>query len=224
MSDQRPEGEGVQDLIRRLQEEGSEAGREEARRLVEEARGEAQRIISDAREEADRIRREARDEAERERRAGDEALAQAYRDTVLCVKEALDDEFRHHLRKLIGRELADPETLRRIVVAVAGRSVPETLQDHEMSIELPRQALSLEDLKQAPGHGEDTLGTLARDVAAELLGEGLDVERACGDYIGLRIRFEGEDVAIDLTDEAVTEVLYRHLIPRFRAILEGIVR
>lgn len=224
MADQRPEGEGVQELIRRLQEEGTEAGREEARKLLSDAREEADRIVSEAREEADRIRREAETAAERQQRAGDEALAKAHRDTVLCVKEALDSEFRRHLRRLVGRELADPETLRRIIVATCGRSVPEALQDHEMTLELPEQALSLEDLKQAPGHGEDTLGTLARDVAAELLNDGVTVEQACGDYIGLRIRLADEDVTIDLTDEAVTEVLYRHLIPRFRAILEGITR
>ncbi len=224
MADQQSEGEGVQDLIRRLQEEGTEAGREEARQLVEEARDQAERIVSEAREEANRIRSEAKEAAERERRAGDEALEKAYRDTVLCVKEALDDEFRRHLRRLVGRELADPETLRRIVVAVTRPSVPEELQDHEMTIELPQQALSLEDLKQEPGHGEDRLGTLARDVAADLLGEGVKVEHACGEYIGLRIRFEDDDVSIDLTDETIADALYRHLIPRFRAILDGITR
>lgn len=224
MADQQPQGEGVQALIRRLQEEGTEAGREEARQLVEEAREQAEGIVSDAGEEANRIRREAKEEAERERRGGDEALQKAYRDTVLCVKEALDDEFRRHLRRLVGRELADPETLRRIVVALSGRSVPEELQDREMALELPREAVSLEELKQSPGHGEDTLSTLARDVAAELLADGMTIEHACDDYIGLRIRIADEDVSIELTDEAVADALYRHLIPRFRAILDGITR
>jgi V/A-type H+-transporting ATPase subunit E len=217
-------GEGVQDLIRRLQEEGTEAGRQEAERLVSEARTEAERIRADARSEAERIRAEAREAADGERKAGREALERAYRDTLLCVKEALDAEFRRHLRKLVAHELGQRETLRDLIVAVARDAVPESYRDQERTLELPEKVLTLDDLRQSPEYGEDALGHLAHDIAAGMLGEGVRIERACEEYVGMRIRIEDADVVVELTDEAIAEVLYRHLIPRFRAILDGIVR
>jgi V/A-type H+-transporting ATPase subunit E len=35
------------------------------------------------------------------------------------------------------------------------------------------------------------------------------------------VRVVGEDLEIDLTDEAVAQLLLKHLLPRYRAILEG---
>ena len=217
-------GQGVQELIRRLQEEGTEAGRQEAQRVLDEAHAEARRLVDEARQEAERVRAEAREAAEQERKAGREALQQVYRDTLLCVKESLDGEFRRHLSGLVAHELSEPETLRRMIIAVAGDAVPEQYRDQAMTVHLPKQALSLEELRQAPAHGDDALAGLARDLAAGMLGEGVLLEEACGDCIGMRIRFEGEDVCVELTDEAIAEVLYRHLIPRFRAIVDGIIR
>ena len=41
---------------------------------------------------------------------------------------------------------------------------------------------------------------------------------------GLRVRVQDKDVTFDLTEAAVAGLLLQHLQPRFRAILEGIVK
>ena len=38
---------------------------------------------------------------------------------------------------------------------------------------------------------------------------------------GARVRVVGEDLEIDLTNEAISKLLLKHLLPRYRAILEG---
>jgi V/A-type H+-transporting ATPase subunit E len=225
MSESQPEGEGVQNLIDRLREEGTDAGQREAQRLKDQAQEEAGRILADARQQAEDIVAQAKEEAESERAAGREALQQASRDTLLCVKESLDTEFRRHLRNLVGRELSDPEGLRKVLIAAASGAIPEEYRDSAMTFQLPERVVSLEDLRHRPEEGdEDSLGRLAKDLASGMLGEGVHLEQACDDYLGMKVRIEGADVTIDLTDEAIAEVLYRHLIPRVRAILDGIVQ
>ena len=39
---------------------------------------------------------------------------------------------------------------------------------------------------------------------------------------GARVQVVGDDLEIDLSDEAVSALILRHLLPRFRAILEGV--
>jgi V/A-type H+-transporting ATPase subunit E len=55
-----------------------------------------------------------------------------------------------------------------------------------------------------------------------LLREGITLDTHDGK--GIRIRTSGEDTEIDLSDRALAELLLRHLQPRFRAILEGVIR
>ena len=38
---------------------------------------------------------------------------------------------------------------------------------------------------------------------------------------GARVRVKGEDAEVDLSDEAVSALLMKHLLPRFQAILQG---
>jgi V/A-type H+-transporting ATPase subunit E len=40
---------------------------------------------------------------------------------------------------------------------------------------------------------------------------------------GIRIVMKDSGVVVDLTDAAVADVILRHLQPRFRAMLEGVV-
>lgn len=69
-----PIASGVQALIERLRQEGVDAGRSEAEKLVEEAESRAKWIVSQAQEEADRLLTKARETVEREKTAADEAL------------------------------------------------------------------------------------------------------------------------------------------------------
>jgi V/A-type H+/Na+-transporting ATPase subunit E len=38
---------------------------------------------------------------------------------------------------------------------------------------------------------------------------------------GIRARLVDDDMRIDLTESAITELLLRHMLPRFRALLRG---
>jgi V/A-type H+-transporting ATPase subunit E len=41
---------------------------------------------------------------------------------------------------------------------------------------------------------------------------------------GIRLRLVDHDVTLELTDKAVASLILQHLQPRFRALIEGIVK
>ena len=57
-----------------------------------------------------------------------------------------------------------------------------------------------------------------------MLRDGLELGTREDTSAGIRIQLLDENVEIELTDEAIAELLLRHLVPRFRAIMEGIIQ
>jgi V/A-type H+/Na+-transporting ATPase subunit E len=56
-----------------------------------------------------------------------------------------------------------------------------------------------------------------------MLRAGVTFDRSSDDAGGIRIVLKDNGLLVDLTDAAVADVILRHLQPRFRALLEGVV-
>jgi V/A-type H+-transporting ATPase subunit E len=198
---------GVQQLIDRLHNEGVDAGKKMGQQLVKEAERRAAQILSDARKEAGDILAGARADIEREKEAAKESLRMAARDTVLTMRSEIATRFEAQIRRLVTEELEDREFLRRLILEVAGKSTSELKPDQAMDILVSERA------------GVDQL---VREIAAEMLREGVQIKPADDDRSGIRVRLKGEDVELDMTEEVISEALIRHLLPRFRYITQGI--
>ena len=84
--------------------------------------------------------------------------------------------------------------------------------------------MSLEDLQRKPE--EATPGTLMHFVLSlggGMLREGMRFGVSDDGEAGIRVRLVEEDVQIDLTESAISQLLLRHMLPRFRALLRGAV-
>ena len=86
MADETPQASGVQELISRIRDDGVQAGKEEAERLVVQARREAARLLADAQAQADEMRQKASAEIESVKHAALEALKLAARDSELQLE------------------------------------------------------------------------------------------------------------------------------------------
>lgn len=217
---------GIEALIARLRGEGVEAGRAEAQKLVDEAQARAAEILRAAEQEATETRRAARADSERMRRSGEEALRTAMRDAVLELKDTLGQRFAEDVRGTVTTLMREDDTLRRMILALAARTSEEAGIDSaaELEVVLPRAVVGLDDLRRSPEELRE--GTLAHFVAAAtagLLREGVTFSRAEDGADGIRVQLTEAGITVDLSDRAVAEVLLRHLNPRFRALLEGVV-
>ncbi|MCU0838899.1 MAG: hypothetical protein MUE49_09280 [Rhodospirillales bacterium] len=218
---------GIETLIARLRDEGVAEGRAEADRLIAEANARARSIMTAAETEAAAKLATARREIDAHRRAGEDALRAAARDTVLDLKEQLLHKFAKDVKKTVGNALRDEAMLKRMVVEIVGRAREEGKIDRssEVRVLLPRSAVGLDDLRRRPEElGEGSLTQFVAGIAADMLREGISFDRADDTAEGIRVVLEDRGITVDLSDAAIANALLIHLQPRFRALLEGLVK
>lgn len=215
MAESSPVSSGVQTLIDRIRDEGVQAGQHEAERVLQEAQQRAADMLAQARAEADSLRAQARAEIEAERTAAQEALQLASRDTVLAFRAELTQRFSEAVRRLVGTELQHTEFLQQIILAIASRAVPDSVADRRLELLLSNELFPQDEQERA------ALRDFILASAREMLQAGIDLKASGDTTPGIRVRVVGEDVEIDLTDKAISALLLKHLLPRFRALAEG---
>ena len=219
-------GAGVQALIDRLKVEGIAAGQAEGDALLAKARQKAEEIVEDAQRKAETLLATARAEAAREKAATEDGLKVAARDLVLNLRNELGERIQQEAGRLVGTSLADQEFLKRLILAMAANARDNaSISDSEpMEIVLPEKVITFEELKQSPEAVQP--GTLTHFVialAGQALRDGVTFSTAPG-FDGIKVRLTDRNVAIDLTGEAIAALLKRHLQPRLRAVMEGVLR
>lgn len=214
---------GVKSLIDRVKSEAVDAGKEEAQRIIDDARRQAARILDDARSEAERHLAEAKARSKTEHEAVRAALEQAARDAILHLQESLTSSFGRQLARSVEERMQEPEFLERLILELLG---PERVPaDEAATVLLPPQALHIDDLRsENPELGRDPVDAFVLSLSQRGLRDGVEVRVSEEAQSGVRIRLGDGDLEVDASSEAVTELLGRHLLPRFRALLEGVFR
>ena len=216
---------GVEALIDRLRNEGVVSGRTQAEQIVKEAQDQADSIVKQARKQADQIVSQAREEVENLERAGKESLEVAFRDTNLALKTQLTQRFTGEVRRLIGAETKKPELLQKLILEVAGSVKEEVAEAGQVEVLLPRKVAGLEELSRDPQELEQgVLTQFVRLISQDQLREGVIFGVAKDNRSGLRLRLVDQEVVLDLSDSAIADAILEHLQPRFRSLLEGVVR
>lgn len=223
--DKHPVSHGVEELIDRLKEEGVKAGRTEAERIVADAETRAKWLLEQAQDEADNLIDNARAEAQALRNSADDALQVAARDMLLSLRERLTHRFAGEVRRLVADELADKEFLRQLILEIAGKQRELVDESGEVEVLLPKRALEVDELRKESGemqHGE--LTELVLGITDAMLRDGVALRVTEADIEGISARLVDDEIQVEVTADAVAALLLEHLQPRFRALLEGIVR
>ena len=215
---------GVEELIRRLRDEGVAEGQGKAEELLDEARRRASEMLDLARQEAENVRQEAQREAKRTQTAGEEAVRLAVRDAILTLKSEITEQFAGRVRQLVAENLSDEGFLRQVILEVVRRATPDEATG-PCEILLPSEVVGVEELRRKPEEvKEGTLSHFVLTLAGDMLRQGVTFGSSLNSAPGVRVQLAKQDVQIDLTDQAITELLLKHLLPRFRALMEGIVQ
>lgn len=219
-------GAGVQALIDRLKSEGVSAGQSEGDAILSKAKAKADDIVSEAQKRADALLADARAEAAKEKAATEDGLKVAARDLVLSLRNELGDRIQQEAGRLVGTTLGDEQFLEKLILAMAGNAKDNAsvVDTEPMEIVLPEKVVTFEELKQSPEAVEP--GTLTHFVialAGEALRDGVTFSTAPG-FDGIKVKLTERNVSIDLTEEAIATLLKRHLQPRLRAVMEGVLR
>ena len=216
---------GIEELIDRLRDEGVAKGRDEAERIVADAEARARFLVSQAQDEATELVNKARAEAKSLTQSAEDAMQIAARDMLLSLRERLSHRFAGEVRRLISQEMREPDTLRQLIVAVAARQSELLPDDKDLELLLPRQVLDMAELSSDPGElAEGELSKMVLGLTDTMLREGITIQVADNDASGIKAKVVDDEIEVEVTTEAVAALLLEHLQPRFRALLEGIIR
>jgi V/A-type H+/Na+-transporting ATPase subunit E len=206
---------GVDQLISRLRDDGVKAGEEQSRRIINEAESRAARIVQEATKEAEAIRTKAIEESKALEQLSQGALRLAGRDAMLELRNKVRSAFEQYVRSLVIQSTADPEFIRSLILILAGEAVEKHIRNKEVHVYLSKAILnndSSPEMRQTSSH-------FLKALASELLRKGITLVQSDDVRGGARIRLVRDEVEIDLSDQAVTELLIRHLSPRIREIM-----
>jgi len=218
---------GVENLIQRLRDQGVEAGKEKAESIVLDAQKRAEWIIEEAELEAKQLVDEAKQKSDALRSSGEDALKLAARDALLKLRDTLLGNFSNEVKRVVGQKMDQPAFLEKIILQLAGKARDQLNLDAEenISIFLPNNPVGVEELKNNPD--ELKAGTLTHytaAIAADMLRKGVSIQVADDVKCGISVRLKDDGMMVDFTDETLSALLLEHLQPRFRTLLQGIVK
>jgi len=223
MDEQRTVSSGVQDLIARLRDDGVKAGREKAEQVLQEARDEAARILAEAKARADEILSQAKVQIERDRKACMGSLRTAIRDTELKMESELKADFSTHVRRLVSIEMGDREFIKQCILAVSGMATGNMVcEGQPVEVLLPKDLFETDESgSRLTPEGKERMHHLVLGITADMLREGVELKPSRNLKRGIHVRLVGEDLEIDLSDKALSDLLLENLLPRFQAIVRG---
>jgi V/A-type H+-transporting ATPase subunit E len=212
--------QGVQELIERIRGEGVRAGRDEAERILREARGQAASLRASAEAEAREMVERARAQIAREHAAGVEALKNAARDAALELRGHVRASFERYVRRLVSTDLQERDFVRSLVLVLAGEAATRYVADHDAEILVSSALAGAADAALPSPAIQEKIRNAVLGASGAMLREGVELLPADDVSEGARVRLVGQDLEIDLTDTAVTRLLLKHLLPRYRDIVE----
>ncbi len=209
---------GVQVLIDRIRDQGVRAAEEEAARIVREAEIKAAKLLAEAKAEADRMREQAKAKIESDQQACLEGLRLSVRDAVLKLKARLSSEFEGFVKRLVTSATRDEELIKALVLVLAGQAAEEVIRHKDIHVMVSKVLLTGVPDEELRAHGKNIILQLSSD----MLREGVELIPADDIDGGARVRLVGDELEIDLSDQAITRLLAERMLPRFRRILDGI--
>ena len=198
--------EELQGLLKRIKEEGISQVEAEKKAMMEKAENEANAILEEARKQADAMLKEAEASAQQTRERGEEALRQASRDLRISVRDALKKELEAAI-KLEIKSTLNKDTMTGIIDRMI--SVFEQQKGEVTGIEV---LLSDSDKNDLEGFFTEKFTGRLKD--------GVVLKPSTAIEAGIQIGTKGDNLFVDFTDDALTEMLCEYLNPRISKLVQ----
>jgi V/A-type H+-transporting ATPase subunit E len=196
----------LKNLLDKIEKEGVAKAEEEKKRLVAEAKEEAKRVVAEAEKKAASIVKKAEEEAKFNQERGEAAIKQAARDVGLALEAELKDRLRR-VAKECADEAMTPDLMGKLVLEMQRRHLEKS---GNCELETILNEKDLENMKEL------FLGSLKQDLKSE---PELSLGHDFG--AGIKIGFKGDDVFLDFSDEALTDLICDYVGPKLTEIIRG---
>ena len=197
----------VEKICNALRRETLEPAQEQAKTLLAEAEQQRERILHDAQEQAKQILATARRQSDQERALFQTSLHQAGKQAIELLKQQIEEAlFNPALAKLIDKETNNPTAVAQLIKAIV-----EALQRDGLAADvtaLVAKSVSPDEVN--------------RQLGQEILDSLQNNSVAVGDFDGgVKVKLHAKRLTLDISDEALQELLATFLRDHFRPFIFG---
>ena len=197
----------IQKICDKLRHETLEPAEEEAQQILKEARKKAESIKAEAERHAEQLFKQARSQIEQERNVFHSSLQQAAKQTIEGLRQEIEHKlFNEELQHLLEGQLTDPKIVADIINGIV-RAIEKEGLTTDLTAVVPRLV--------SP---DDVSSLLFEGVRKRLKGKPLEVGGFAG---GAQVKLHGKKLTIDLSDQAIKELIANYMRRDFRKLIFG---
>lgn len=188
-----------------IKNETLQPAKEEAQQILEVAGQEAQRIIHEAETEAELLVNNAKARIAHEKELFQSAMKQAARQGIEALKQDIEQRlFNQELNAWLGRHLAEPDVAARLITTLV------------TAIEKEGIGASFTAFISSQLSKDQVNALLLHEIVDKLKEQSVVV----GSFIGgIQLKLHDQNLTLDMSDQAIKELLTRYLLKEFRELL-----
>lgn len=183
--------EQLESLLKRIEDQAVSKGESQAREKVHKAEQQAARIVADAESRARSILTKADEQVALKEENGRKNLEQATRDFLLLVRQAVTDQLSGLIRQALKKDVS-PDFL----TSILSQLLPELIKQNPDGATVQ---LSEED------HARLSDGVMS--LLADEVKKGVELRPTRGVRVGFKLVLDGQNIHIDLTDDALVPMI-----------------
>jgi len=195
----------IQEICDSIRKETIEPLKQEGREIIEKAHLQAAEIVAQAKKEVEQRRAEAEEEIQEKQRLFHSSLQLACRQGIEALKQRIEQElFNPELQELVAKETAQPHILARLIESFM-KSLEERGIEEDFEVMIPKEisARAINEL-------------LSAKILDRLKKKSVEV----GDFQGgVKIRLKDRNITIDISDEALRELIAHYIRRDFRELI-----
>ena len=197
----------LQELTKKIYEEGLEKGKKEAAEIVANAKKEADKILKDAQKEADKIIDEANKKAEELRKNVQSELTLSSRQAINALKQQLTDlVVSKSVKDALGKSFEDKDFIQKIMLAMVENWDKISRSNGDITIVLPKK-------------DKEKFEAFIRSKVAASINAGIDIDFEEGVKSGFRIGPKDGSFKISFTESDFEQFFRNYLRPRTKKLL-----
>lgn len=188
-----------------LKNESLEPAKEEAQKIITEAQEESARMIQEAKQKADELFEANRKMMERERVVFEGSLSQACKQGMEALRQKIQEQFFNaELASWVKNNTTDPQIAAKLIEVLVEAVKKEGISANFSALipsTIPAEKVNV---------------ILAKNILEKLKEKSVVV----GDFNGgVRIKLHDQQLTLDLSDQAIYELLEKYLSRDFRELL-----
>ncbi len=193
-------GTDVATFARQLREDGIEAAKAEAAKILADARKEAEKIVNAARTEAANVEKESQTRIQQNRRRSEDELKLVARDLVNVFRKRIEETGAKLLKGKVAEGLNDKEVVKAAITELLKHQQPGQSWEIALGDKLARSLA-------------ETVVALFKEKGAAAMLAG-DLNKA-----GFEMRAAGGSEVFEVTEDSITETFRKLLSPELKKLL-----